>query len=377
MEKIPLFRILSDEKDVDSVSSVVRRKMFWAEGPEIEEFERELSEYIGTKYCLVFNSGTSALHAVLSAYDIRDNDEVIVPSFTFIATVNSPLFVGARPVFSDIEDQFLGLDPVDLQKRVTKKTKAIIAVHYAGGPCLINELKGIAEENDLILIEDASEAFGAKISSKMIGTFGDATVLSFCNNKIITTGEGGAVLTDSVEIYEKLKLIRSHGRNDGNYFLSSKSSDYVTMGYNFRMSTMTAALGLSQIKKVGKIIELRREVAQYYNEKLADLEQLSVPKEPHEYFHVYQLFSILLSSRAIRDDLKEYLLRNGVSCKVYFPPAHRATFYKDTLEYSDNLHVTECVSDRILSIPIYPEITLNERERVVSSIRGFFDKGSN
>ena len=249
--KIPLFKIYWDEDDVKSVSDSISAGMNWATGPNIEKFENLISEYLGVKYAVTFNSGTSALFSLLIVENISGGDEVIVPSFTFIATANAPLFTGARPVFADIEDETFGLDPEDVRKKITSKTKVILPVHYGGSPCRIKELKEIAEDNDLLLIEDAAEALGAKVEGSLVGTFGKASILSFCANKVITTGEGGAVVTDSKDIYEKLRLIRSHGRAEtNNYFESTKYMDYVSLGYNFRISNITAALGVAQIRKI-------------------------------------------------------------------------------------------------------------------------------
>jgi len=253
--EIPLFKMYWDDDDVASVSNTIKSGMSWAAGPDVSAFEQEIAHYIGTNYCLTFNSGTSALHAVLMAHGIGKNDEVIVPSFTFIATANAPLFVGAKPVFADIDDITYGLEPTDVNERITKKTKAIIPVHYGGCPCRIRELREIADDNHLLLIEDAAESFGAKVGDQMTGSFGESAMVSFCQNKIITTGEGGAIVTDSQDIYEKLKLIRSHGRFErADYFSTTAPMDYITLGYNFRISSITAALGRSQLRKVEKIL---------------------------------------------------------------------------------------------------------------------------
>ncbi len=231
--KIPLYKVYWDKSDVKAVTKVIKRGTYWAVGPEIEEFERVVANYVGVKYGVSFNSGTSALHAVLLAYGIRQGDEVIVPSFTFIATANAPLFVGAKPVFADMEDSTFGLDPNDVERKITKKTKAIMPIHYGGLPCRIEELKKIADEYDLLLIEDAAESIGASINGRKVGSFGNAAMFSFCGNKVITTGEGGIILTNSGEIYERLKLIRSHGRLESEpYFMTTKMLDYIMLGYN-------------------------------------------------------------------------------------------------------------------------------------------------
>ena len=194
--KIPLFESYWEEDDVDSVAKVIRRGSYWATGPEIEQLEREIAKYVGTKYALSFNSGTSALHADLLAHDITEG-EVIVPSFTFISTANSVVLAGAKPIFAEIEDGSYGLNPKSVKEKITNKTKAIMPVHYGGGPCKeIKALKEIAENHNLLLIEDAAESLGAKINNKMVGTFGHSSMSSFCQNKIITCGEGGVIFTD-------------------------------------------------------------------------------------------------------------------------------------------------------------------------------------
>jgi dTDP-4-amino-4,6-dideoxygalactose transaminase len=332
-----------------------------------------IADYIGTDYCLTFNSGTSALHATLLAYGIGHGDEVIVPSFTFIATANAPKFVGATPVFCDIEDVTFGLDPSDVEAKITAKTKAIIPIHYGGSPCQIRKLKEIADEHGLLLIEDAAEAFGARVGNRKVGTFGDSAILSFCQNKIITTGEGGAVVTSNRDLYETMKLIRSHGRPDTvDYFSTTEVLDYISLGYNFRMSSMTAALGISQLHKVERIIAQRRADAEYYRSGLVSVPNLSVPHEVAGTFPVYQLFSI--QSRK-RDALVKYLEKEGIMTKIYFPPVHKTHYYQNVLGYSCSLPVTDRVSGEIVSLPFYPGIKKDDMDSVIRAIRESGVKG--
>ena len=370
--KIPLFKIYWDEEDLAAVNRALKRGMGWAIGPEVTQFEQELSEYLGTKYCAAFNSGTSALHAALLAYDIGQGDEVIVPSFTFIATANAALFVGAKPVFADIEEKTYGLDSADVERRITPKTKAILPVHYAGCPCLIEELKEVAQRHNLILIEDAAEALGASIKDRKVGTFGDSAILSFCQNKVITTGEGGAVATNSKEIWEKLKLIRSHGRLEASdYFSSTERADYVTLGYNFRMSNITAALGLAQLNKINKIIKMRREKAQLMSQKLASIGDVITPAPPDGFHHVYQIYTIRVPSR-LRDRLLGHLAESGIMSKVCFPPVHQTHFYRNELKYDCELPVTEDIAQQVLSLPMYPSLTEEEIDFIANEVRDFF-----
>ncbi|MFW9995581.1 MAG: DegT/DnrJ/EryC1/StrS family aminotransferase [Candidatus Odinarchaeota archaeon] len=371
--KIPLFKIYHDEHDVESVSSVIKSGMQWAIGPSVKQFEQLITQYLGIDYCVTFNSGTSALHAILLAHSIHKGDEIIVPSLTFIATANAPLFVGARPVFADVDQQTLGLDPDQVLGKVTSKTKAIIPVHYGGCPAPIQALKEIADDHNLILIEDAAESFGAKIDDQMTGTFGQSSMLSFCQNKIITTGEGGAIVTNSKEIYQKLRLIRSHGRmDDSNYFTSAISGDYVELGYNFRLSNINAALGVSQLQKVEPIISMRQKAAHYYIENLKTVEEIILPFLPSNIRHVFQLFSIRVKNGR-RDALIDFLRKRGIMTKVYFSPVHLTHQYKNVLGYTDHLPVTESIAKEILSIPIDPAITEKELNYVIASIKSFYE----
>lgn len=373
--KIPLFKIYWNEEDVKAVTEAIKAGMNWAVGLSVEKFEGMIAAYIGAKYCVVFNSGTSALHAALLAHGIRQGDEVIVPSFTFIATANAPLFVRAKPVFADIEEETFGLDPEDVKEKITSKTKAIIPIHYGGCPCLIREIKEIAEDHNLILIEDAAESLGARIGDKKVGTFGDSAMFSFCQNKIITTGDGGAMVTDSREIYEKMRLIRSHGRAEtSDYFSSTEHMDYTTLGYNFRMSNIVAALGIAQLKKADRIIRMRRKNAQYMTKKLSKITEVVPLTAPIGCFHVYQMYTIRVKGgKKARKGLMKYLNKKGIMTKVYFPPVHLTSFYKTRLRFKcGELPVTEEISDCVLTLPMYPSLKTAEVDYITREINTFF-----
>ena len=373
--KIPLYKIYSDDEDLNLISKIIKRGENWAIGPEIEEFENALKNYVGTDYCLTLNSGSSALHATLLSYGIGNQDEVIIPSFSFISTANSVLFVNSKPVFADIEESTFGLDPSDIVKRITSNTKAILPVDYAGQSCKIEEIKNIADEHNLILIEDAAECLGSKIKNKQVGSVSDSSIFSFCGNKVITTGEGGAVVTNSKDVYEKIKLIRSHGRQDSkNYFSNPDSSNYVGLGYNWRMSSITASLGLSQLSKLDKIIKMRQNVANYISNKLKKFSEIITPNILQGNDHIFQMYTIRLHNEQTRDNLHNFLLKKKIFSKVYFSPIHLTDYYKSNYPYLENtLPLTEKISREVLTLPLYPNMNSEEKELLTSSISEFFE----
>jgi len=360
--RIPLFKIAWSEGDVDAVSEVIRSGMNWASGPHLKRFEEIVSKYVGTRYCVALNSGTSALQTSLLAHGVGPEDEVIVPSFTFIATANAVLQVGAKPVFADIETETMGLDPDEVAKKVTTKTKAIIPVHYGGCPCRIEELKELAEERKLILIEDAAEAIGASVNGRKVGTFGDSAVLSFAQNKVVTTGEGGAVITNSKKVFEKARLVRSHGRLDppGGYFGAVGSGSYVSMGYNYRLSDVLAALGISQMHRINRIIKTRQQKAKLMTSLLRRVKGVITPITPPGCQHVYQLYTVRVP-KSMRRPVQEHLANMGIMSKVYFEPIHLTPFYSKRLHYQGgDLPATEQVSQEVLSLPLYPALSARE-----------------
>ena len=373
--KIPLYKIFTDDEDIQLVNKVIRRGNHWAIGPEIEEFENALSNYVGSKYCVAVNSGTSALHASLLSYEIGSNDEVIVPSFSFISTANSVLFVNATPIFSDIERENFGLDPTLIETKISKKTKALMPMDYAGQSCKIFDLIEIAKKHNLVLIEDAAESLGSSINGSKVGSVSDCAIFSFTGNKVMTTGEGGAVVTNSEEIFRKLKLVRSHGRTDStNYFQNPDSSNYVNVGYNWRLATTSAALGIAQLSKLPKIIKMRQENARYLSSHLSKHKEIQTPSAKSGSDHIYQMYSITLENKQIRENLHSFLTSNGIFSKVYFSPIHLTEFYAQKFgTHKGMLPVTEDISDRILTLPMFPNMTLEEKKLIIDTIDEFFD----
>jgi dTDP-4-amino-4,6-dideoxygalactose transaminase len=374
-KNISLFEIYSDEDDIKAVSDVIRRGKYWADGPEIKQFEEAISVYVGRKYALTFNSGTSALHSALLAHAVGAGDEVIVPSFTFISTANTVLLAGAKPIFAEIEDNSYGLSTADVARRITRKTKAIIPVHYGGAPCQeIEALAELASDHNLLLIEDAAEGFGSKLGVRNVGAFGDSAMFSFCQNKVVATGEGGAIVTDSEEVYQKLRLIRSHGRleKEAGYFSSYKPMEYIQIGYNYRMPTVCAALGLSQLKKIDYLIKKRQGIATSLNNKLARIPGVKVPTPPKDVHHIYQMYTVEVPPEQ-RDGLQEHLIKRGVMTKIYFTPIHLEPFYKEIYgSKQGDLPVTEAISKSVLTLPMHPKLTLEDIDYMVEQITEYF-----
>ena len=270
------------------------------------------------------------------------------------------------------------IDPEKLSHSITKSTKAIIPIHYAGLGCHIEEISRITKKKKILLIEDCAEALGATINGKSIGTFGEMSVFSFAPNKIISTGEGGAVCTNSEKFYKKLKLIRSHGRiSNEKYFKTNSQPNYITIGYNWRMSSMTAALGLSQFDKLEKNIKLRRTHAKYFSKRLTRFSEIKLPLEPNDRKHVYQLYTIRLENSKIRNSLQKFLSKSGIMTKIFFDPVHKYGFYKINNSYQKNfLSTTNIVSNQALSLPLFPTLTNEEKSFICDKISQFFEENS-
>lgn len=374
--KLPLYKIFTDDEDLNLITKIIKRGTDWAIGPEIEEFENNLRNYVGVDYCVTLNSGTSALHATFLAYGFGKGDEIIVPSFSFISTANAVLFVEANPKFTDIEEQTFGLSANAIADNITKKTKAVVPMDYGGLSCNILDIQKVARENELVLIEDAAEALGSTIKGAKVGSIADSSIFSFCGNKVLTTGEGGAVVTNSKEIFEKIKLIRSHGRFEKKsaYFDDVSMPQYNQLGYNWRMSSITAGLGISQLAKLDKIIKKRQENANYISSRIKKHDKIKVPNIPKGFEHIYQMYSIRLANKKIRDRLHNYLTTKQIFSKVYFNPIHQTQFYQEKFPTKLNaLPVTEKIADEILTLPMYPNMTFDEKNYLVESISEFFE----
>lgn len=366
---IPLFEIAWDERDIKNVVDSVGRGSYWAKGPYVDEFEERIEEYLGVDHALVVNSGTTALVSILTAAGIGEGDEVIVPSFTFIATANAVRLVGATPVFADIERETYGLDPDSVASVATEDTAAVMPVHVYGQSFAAEKLRAVAEDNEALLIEDAAAALGATHGDEMVGTLGDAAIFSFCQNKIVATGEGGAVVTDDDDIARAVELYRSHGRASAEYFDSADSGEYVSLGTNYRMPDIVAALGCAQMEKVEELVAGRRRAAEHLTEGVDPIQGVRAP-DSDVGRHVFQLYTVTLDPGIDRDRVISELSERDISTKVYWDPIHTGEQYADA---TDDLPVTEEVASRVLSLPIHPELSREEANYVTDALASAVD----
>ena len=342
-------------------------------GPKTVEFEKLIAKYTGAKYAIAVSSCTAALHLSLIALGIGKGDEVITTPFTFAATANVILQVGAKPVFVDIKKSTYDIDPEQIEKAVTKRTKAIIPVDYAGQPCDIEAILDIAKKHNLFVIEDAAHAIGAEYKGKKIGTFATTTCFSFYATKNMTTGEGGTITTNNKKLAEKLKILRLHGMSkDAWKRYSKKGSWYYEIeecGWKYNMTDIQAALGIVQLKKLDKFNNIRRKYAQIYTRELKKLEDIITPYEKPNVKHVYYLYPILLENYD-RDKFIIKMARNGIQCSVHFIPLHLHPFYRKKFGFKKgDFPNAEWVYEREVSLPLYPKMKEKDIYRVIRTIK--------
>ena len=334
-------------EEIKAVTSVLKSGML-AQGPKVQEFEEKFALYIGTKYAIATSSGTTALHIALLAAGIGLNDEVITSPFTFIASANSILYTGAKPVFVDIDEKTYNLDPEKIEKAITKKTRAIMPVHLYGAPCNMTKIMALARKHKLVVIEDACQAHGAKWLRRKVGSFGDAGTFSFYPTKNITTGEGGMITTNSKEIYEKALLLRAHGSKIKYY--------HEILGYNFRMTDIGAAIGLEQLKKIAKFNRLRQKNAKYLSQNLSKIPGIKVPFFDQNTDHVFHQYTIRIGPEfpLSRDEVAKKLTEAGIGAAIFYPlPINAQKLYQD-LGYKMDTPVAEQISKEVISLPVHP-----------------------
>ena len=364
-----------DEDDIRAVAEVLRTGWI-TQGPKIEEFEKKVAEYCGAKYAVAVSSGTAALHAACAVAGISQGEEVITTPITFLATANAIVYCGGKPVFADVKEDTLNIDPEEIQKRLSPKTKAILLTDFAGHPADLNEIEAIAKESGLIVIEDAAHAMGAEYKGRKIGGLADMTTLSFHPVKHITTGEGGMILTNNEEFYEKLKIYRHHGMvRDREKLPKDEGSWYYEMewpGHNFRITDFQCALGLSQMNKLDRFIQRRREIAARYDEAFAEIEEIITPVEKESVKAVYHIYVIQLRTEMLRVGRKEIfeaLRAENIGVNVHYLPVHLHPFYRREFGYkSGDYPKAERYYERAITLPIFPKMNDNDVEDVIEAV---------
>ena len=359
VDKINIAKPIIEDDEINAVIEVMKSGMI-AQGPKVKEFEEEFAKYVNTDYAITTNSGTSALHVAVLSAGIKEGDEVITSPFTFIASGNSILFTGAKPVFADIDPETYTLDPNKIEEAITDKTKAILPVHLYGQSADMDPIIELAEKYDLKVIEDAAQAHGAEYKNKKVGSIGDAGCFSFYPTKNMTTSEGGIITTNDKEIAEKAKLYRDHGS-----YMKYKHS---LLGYNFRMTDIAAAIGLQQLKKLDKFNEIRNKNAEYLTQALKDVNNLETPKVRENSKHVFHQYTIKVEPNK-RDKWVEYLTENNIGTGIHYPiPLYKQPLYEE-LGYNEKELETEKVASSVISIPIHPSLTKEELDRLIEVIK--------
>ena len=370
---VPFYQPWITNQDEKAISEALKSRWLTG-GPLAADFEKKFAEYVGVKCAVSVNSCTAALHLAMRVLNIKSGDEVIVPDLTFAATANAALFVGATPVFADIDEKTFNISLNDVLNKITPKTKAIIPVHYGGQPCDMTELIEIAQDYKLHIVEDCAHSLGAKYDGKQTGSFGVFGCFSFYPTKIITTLEGGMITTNDENLAKKLQVLREHGMSKSAIDRESEASwyyDVVDLGYNYRLNELQSALGISQLERVENGIKMRMEAARYYGERL-NLNGIVTPYEAAGRSHIYHLYVIKVDKDKFgltRDELFKKLSADKVGVSLHYTPLHKLSFYKKFLNSTTNkFPVAEQIYQQILSLPLYPTMTKNDVDYVVDSI---------
>jgi len=383
--KVPLSRPSITQREIDLVVEVLNSGTL-SLGSRLPEFEEKFASYVGSRYAVAVNSGTSALHLCVRALGIGSDDAVITSSFSFVASANCLLYEGALPIFVDIDPGTLNLDPLQIERflkeRCTypqgsrypvdrgtgRRIKAILPVHVFGLPCDMGRIRSIAEEHGLQIIEDACEALGAEYESQRVGTFGDAGVFAFYPNKQMTTGEGGMIVTDDAGLAEACRSLRNQGRDENCSWLQ-----HARLGYNYRLSELHCALGLGQLERIADLLQARAEVASYYQQALAGTEQLTLPGSPSDRLRSWFVYVVQLNlpaPRSIRDSMIQQLRAQGIGCQAYFPAIHQQPYFAPYAPRDGawNLPLTEQAAARCMALPFFPGESKEEVEQVSAAL---------
>ncbi|GAB6100048.1 UDP-4-amino-4,6-dideoxy-N-acetyl-beta-L-altrosami ne transaminase [Halanaerocella petrolearia] len=374
-EFIPYGSQWIDEDDIESVVETLKSD-YLTTGPKVKEFEDKFSEYVDAEYAVAVSNGTAALHAACFAADISEGDEVITTPMTFAASANCILYQGGTPVFADIDKETYNIDPDEVRDKITDKTKAIIPVHYTGQPCELDKIHKIAEEYNLIVIEDAAHALGATYNRQKIGGLSDMSTFSFHPVKHITSGEGGMITTNSKKLYNKLIQFRTHGitKDSSKYINESHGSWYheqQSLGYNYRMTDIQCALGISQLEKSDQFLARRKEIAAEYNQVFEDLEGVVIPQQKstrESSWHIYVLQLELDKLEADRKKIFTKLRDKQLGVNVHYIPVYYHPYYKN-LDYEYGLCPNaEWLYERIITIPLYPKMKDKDVQEVIKRV---------
>jgi perosamine synthetase len=368
---LPLSQPDITQAEIDAVVDVLQSRNLSC-GPKLEEFEQLVAKLSGRRHAVGVSSGTAGLHCAMIAAGVEAGHEVITTPFSFVASANAPLFVGARPAFVDIDIKTLNMDVAKVKSAITPRTKAILAVEAFGHPGGMIELEQIAQQHELVLIEDACEGFGGLHGDRPIGSFGRAGVFSFFVNKQITTGEGGMIVTDDDTFAATCRALRSHGRQSLQWLAHQR------LGYNYRLNELSAALGVAQAQRIDSILEDRRRVAHAYMERLMTNRYLILPTlfdETHVSWFVFVVRLNDLFEPGDRDDIMRELRSEGIGCECYFPPIHLQPYMIQQFGFKPgDFPVTEYVSARTLGLPFFTKMTAAQINRVCDALERILEK---
>jgi perosamine synthetase len=361
------------DEDIEAVIAVLKSP-FLTQGPKIQEFERKVADYVGAKYAVAFSNGTAALHGACFAAGIGEGDEVITTPITFAATSNAVLYCGGKPIFADIDDRTYNIDPKEIRKHITPNTKAIIPVDFTGQPADMDVIMEIANEHGLIVIEDGAHSLGAEYKGRKVGTLAHMTMFSFHPVKPVTTAEGGVIVTDSEEYYEKLKRFRSHGiikhnlsRDEGPWYY-----EMVDLGYNYRMTDLQAALGISQMDKLDHFVERRREIANMYNEAFKTMDSVILPMQlegTQSGWHLYMLQLKLDKLKRSRREIFESLRAENIGVHVHYIPVYWHPYYQKLGYRKGICPKAERWYEQALTLPIFPKMTDEDVNDVIEAVK--------
>jgi dTDP-4-amino-4,6-dideoxygalactose transaminase len=365
VRRIPLSRPYLDEREEELVVEVLRSGRL-SLGPAIEHFEELLAERVGAPYAAAVSSGTAGLHLLMHIAGVGPGDEVITSPLSFVATANCFLYEGATPVFADVDEEKLNLDPDAVEAAVTERTKAIVAVDMFGYPCELDELRAIAERHGLALVDDACEALGAEYRGAPVGSHGVSAAFGFYPNKQITTGEGGIVTTHSEEEWHLLRSLRNQGRS-----YASRWFHHVRLGFNYRFTDLQAAVGIAQLEKLDHILELRSAVAARYGELLAGIDGVEPPlADDGDHRRSWFVYVVKVARGVDRDGVLERLAAEGIEAGHYVPCVHLQPYLRERFGFAEGLcPVAEDAAARTLALPFFPQLEADDQERVVEALR--------